>query len=142
MKLVSLLFFMGCLLIKPALSQAQDSEPSNYYLQSIYFAGGSYYITEDQQKEVRDFIGSVKQIENYQISVHGYTDNIGSKAYNQWLSAMRTQESIELLERFNIERSLIEIKQFGFYNPIYDNNSYLGRLKNRRVDIILWPIAL
>ena len=37
----------------------------------------------------------------------------------------------------NIPRDKILIKDFGELNPVYDNSTIEGKLKNRRVDIIL-----
>ena len=119
----------------------QEEKSSGYLIHSIYFGGGSYLIDNQQQKELLDFIRSIDNLEQYQISVHAHTDNIGSAEYNQWLSAMRSESVISLLESFSIDRDMVEIKRFGKYNPVYDNNSWLGRIKNRRVDIILWPIV-
>ena len=37
-----------------------------------------------------------------------------------------------------IKKEAIEIKDFGLFNPIYDNSTWEGRRMNRRVDVILW----
>jgi outer membrane protein OmpA-like peptidoglycan-associated protein len=131
---------IGSFLCAYSQDQSTKNDPG-YLIHSIYFGGGSYYIDEQQQKEVFEFIRSIPGLERYQISVHAHTDNIGSIEYNQWLAAMRSEAAILLLERYSVEREMIEIKRFGKYNPIYDNDTWIGRLKNRRVDIILWPIV-
>ena len=115
---------------------------ADYLIHSIYFGGGSYFIDEQQQKELLNFIKSIENIEHYDVSVHAHTDNIGSKAFNDWLSYQRSQAVVELLIQFSIERETINIKSFGKLNPVYDNDSWTGKLKNRRVDVILWPLAL
>lgn len=109
-------------------------------IKSIYFGGGSYYISEDQITELRIWIESFPNIDAYSITVHSHTDNIGSAEYNQMLSEMRSYMSIQELLELNIPRDRISIHDFGQFNPIYDNSSWNGRQMNRRVDIILWPI--
>ena len=109
-------------------------------IKSIYFGGGSYYIDPQQSGDLEKFIKSFSNIQNYTITVHSYTDNIGSDEFNQMLSEMRSYMSIQNLLKFKVPRDIITIHDFGEYNPIYDNSTLDGRLKNRRVDIILWPI--
>jgi outer membrane protein OmpA-like peptidoglycan-associated protein len=113
-------------------------EPS--MIKSIYFGGGSYYISQNQIQELKDFISSFPGIENYTITVHSYTDNIGSKEYNQMLSEMRSYMSVKELLQLQVPREIISINDFGEFNPVYDNATLEGRLRNRRVDIILWPL--
>jgi OOP family OmpA-OmpF porin len=120
---------------------AQD-EPPNYLLRSIYFGGGSYYIDSLQTEQLYQFIDSIPDIRRYIISIHSHTDNIGGAAYNQWLSQMRSQSAIETLVEKEIRREDITVKDFGPFNPVFDNSTPEGRMKNRRVDIIFWPITL
>jgi outer membrane protein OmpA-like peptidoglycan-associated protein len=120
-----------------ANAQSQDEEPQ--LIQSIYFGGGSYFIDGFQIQELEKFIKSVEGIQNYSITIHSHTDNIGSVEYNQRLSEFRSQAAIEELLKLSIALERMAIKDFGQFNPVYDNSSLEGRLRNRRVDIILWP---
>lgn len=118
----------------------QQLTPDPSMIKSIYFGGGSYYISDYQIIEIREWIESFPNIDGYSITVHSHTDNIGSAEYNQALSEMRSYMSIQELLELNILREKITIQDFGQFNPIYDNSTQNGRLMNRRVDIILWPI--
>jgi len=129
-----LLFFLN---VTHVISQEKE-----HLVISIYFGGGNYYIDELQIQEVKHFVQEIPNIQHYVITVHSHTDNIGGVVYNEWLSEMRSNAAIQILEDLFIERSMIERKEFGQFNPVYDNTTYLGRLKNRRVDIIFWPITL
>lgn len=111
-------------------------------MKSIYFGGGSYYIDEGQRQDLKEFIEGFKNIESYKITVHSHTDNIGGVEFNQMLSEMRSQMAIRELVQLQIDPATIEIHDFGEFNPIYDNSTFEGRLRNRRVDIILWPIEV
>jgi len=135
-----LITFFSILLL-PFLSYSQE-EDKGYLIRSIYFGGGSNYIDENQLNELYHFIDSIPNVETYSISIHSHTDNIGGKEYNEWLSGKRSEMVINKLIEKGIFQELIEQKDFGQLNPIYDNQTYLGRLKNRRVDIIFWPSSL
>ena len=120
---------------------AQEEEPS-YYIFSIYFGGGSYYIDSQQEQELYDWLQTIPGIENHEISVHSHTDDIGGKEYNAWLSQMRSESALRRLVNYGIDRGVISIEDFGELNPVYDNSTWEGKLKNRRVDVIIKPLAL
>ena len=112
-------------------------EPS--YIKSIYFGGGSYYVSKRQAENLQHFLDSIPNVHNYVITVHSHTDNVGGKEYNEWLSQMRSESVIEeMILNKKIKKEVIEIKDFGLFNPIYDNSTWEGRRKNRRVDVIFW----
>ena len=136
-------FFLICLLVFSfASSFAQDDQEDEKLIKSVFFGGGSYYIDADQVMEIKEFLESVENIESYQISIYSHTDNIGGVEYNQWLSGMRSQSTLEQLLRNDILYEKIHIESQGQKNPLYDNDSWMGRQGNRRVDIILWPIVM
>ena len=117
----------------PALAQEHE------IIRSIYFGGGSYFIDEPQRDAIGKFLDSLPYLENYQISISSHTDNIGGAEYNEWLSQMRSEAVIFQLIDKQIPREKILIKNNGQYNPYFDNDTYIGRLSNRRVDIVFTP---
>ncbi len=137
----SLLTVCAFLIISIPLS-AQEEPLQDYYIFSIYFGGGSYYVTPEQEQELYKWLDGIPGIENHQISVHSHTDDIGSKEYNAWLSQRRSEAAIDKLMNHGINPDRISIEDFGELNPVYDNNTWEGKLKNRRVDIIVKPLAL
>lgn len=126
-------------LVSSVLIAQSKGEP--VYIQSIYFGGGDYRIDESQKEELTRFLERIPNMEEYEISVHGHTDDIGGVEYNQWLSEMRSEMVVRQLELNNIPRETIGIKDFGELNPIYDNNTWEGKLKNRRADVVLKKIV-
>ncbi len=125
----------------PELALCQSSSDEPQYMKSIYFGGGSYYIDYKQVIELQEFLESIPQIETYYMTIHSYTDNIGGVEYNNWLSQMRSSTVVNQLILNQIESEMIEIKDFGLHNPVYDNSTWEGRIRNRRVDIILHPLV-
>ena len=128
-------------IILPFLGSAQE-EPQAYILKSIYFGGGSFYIDDEQFFELKHLVDSIPDLKDYTITVHSHTDNIGGAEYNEWLSEMRSRAAIESLLNLDFKMNQIEIRDFGQFNPVYDNSSWEGRLRNRRVDIIFWPVVM
>ena len=108
---------------------------------SIFFGGGSYYISEDQAAELYHWLDSIPNLlEKYDIHLISHTDPIGGKEYNEWLSKMRSSAVEELLIRKPIPENKISIKDWGLENAVYRNDTYNGMKLNRRVDVILYPI--
>lgn len=131
--LISFAIFFHCV----AFAQQQVDE----IRKSIFFGGGSYYITEDQAVELYHWLDSVPNLlEKYDIHLISHTDPIGGKEYNEWLSKMRSTAVQELLIRKPIPENKISIKDWGLENAVYRNDTYNGMRLNRRVDVILYPI--
>lgn len=134
------LFF--CLFIQFNALWSQNNQTDDDLIKlSIYFGGGSYFVDEAQSQLIDQFINKVENIETYEVVLFSHTDNIGGKEFNEWLSEMRSRAVLIELTNLGIPEELIEIKDFGLSNPLYKNNSTGGRMMNRRVDIILVPIA-
>ena len=116
---------------------AQDQAGQPQLIKSIFFGGGSYYIDAQQIAELEEWLLSIPNLDECEIEIHSHTDNIGSIEYNQFLSQMRSEAAIHQLERLNISRKRIMKQDFGELSPVYDNSQHIGRLHNRRVDIII-----
>ena len=110
-------------------------------VRSIYFGGGSAYISKQQAQELYDFVSNIKHLEYYEINIMSHTDNIGGREFNEYLSRMRSASVIDLLKAMDIPQEKIKFKDFAFDAPAYDNTTFEGRERNRRVDIQFKPIV-
>ncbi|MEQ8303835.1 MAG: OmpA family protein [Cyclobacteriaceae bacterium] len=109
---------------------------------SIYFGGGSYYVDEFQEEELSRWLDSIPNLlEKYQIQLTSHTDPYGGKRFNEWLSQMRSESVYQILLQKNIPEFIIHVKDWSYENAVYRNDSYYGRMLNRRVDVILHPIV-
>ena len=122
-------------------SNAQNENHPEYLIKSIYFGGGSHSIDSTQLQDLYHFIDSIPDVQFYSISIHSHTDNIGGIQYNEWLSEMRGGAVIYQLVFKELSPENIVIKDFGQFNPVYNNATFQGRIRNRRVDIIFWPMV-
>ncbi|QIG51089.1 OmpA family protein [Nordella sp. HKS 07] len=69
------------------------------------------------------------------LEVGGYTDNRGSREYNQALSERRAVAVANALAGFGIARERLTAIGYGEKNPVADNNTQAGRALNRRIEI-------
>ena len=133
--------FVGLILSMGNVLSGQEVDTATH-IKSIYFGGGNYYIDSQQEQELIEWLDGFERLEQYEIIIQSHTDNIGNVEYNNWLSEMRSNSVWIRLIDYQIASEAIEIKDFGEYLPTYSNDSHLGRLKNRRADVILKPVNL
>ena len=69
------------------------------------------------------------------INVQGYTDSIGTAAYNDRLSERRAGSVARYLENLGVRSGRIETVGYGESNPRASNSTPSGRQLNRRVEI-------
>jgi len=70
------------------------------------------------------------------VLVTGYTDSVGSDAYNLRLSERRANTVRDALVAEGIAADRITTKGMGKSNPVASNETAEGRARNRRVDIV------
>jgi outer membrane protein OmpA-like peptidoglycan-associated protein len=69
------------------------------------------------------------------IVAEGYTDDIGSEAYNQKLSVRRAKAVRDYLVGHGIAASRVTVEGFGESHPVASNATAEGRAQNRRVEL-------
>jgi len=72
---------------------------------------------------------------NTTISVQGYTDSIGTAAYNERLSERRASSVSNYLENLGVRSSRVRTIGYGESHPRASNATANGRQLNRRVEI-------
>jgi outer membrane protein OmpA-like peptidoglycan-associated protein len=70
------------------------------------------------------------------VTVEGYTDSVGSDAYNMKLSQRRADAVRDYLVSKGIASDRIRTEAFGETRPVASNDTAEGRAQNRRVEII------
>jgi outer membrane protein OmpA-like peptidoglycan-associated protein len=72
---------------------------------------------------------------NARAALSGYTDNVGTDAYNLKLSDRRWMSVRDYVVKKGVESGRVSGQGFGESKPIADNKTAEGRAKNRRVEI-------
>jgi outer membrane protein OmpA-like peptidoglycan-associated protein len=68
--------------------------------------------------------------------IEGYTDNTGGPRYNQSLGMRRADAVRVALLRRGIDSGRIAIRSHGEENPASSNKSRIGRMENRRAEVV------
>ena len=71
----------------------------------------------------------------YKIIVTGFTDSQGNEVFNEKLSEFRANTIKSYLVGRGLEASRIIVQGFGSQFPLASNNTFSGRMANRRVEI-------
>jgi outer membrane protein OmpA-like peptidoglycan-associated protein len=83
----------------------------------------------------------LKKYNRTNIMIAGFTDNTGSKAYNQVLSEKRAKSVGDFFVSQRINPNRVFMKGFGERYPAASNKTVQGRAANRRVVITLRPVG-
>ncbi|MFA4875617.1 MAG: OmpA family protein [bacterium] len=75
------------------------------------------------------------------VRVEGHTDWIGSDAYNQKLSEARANAVRNYLVQKGIEPDRLQAVGYGEQRPIADNNTVMGRARNRRTEFTVVDVG-
>ena len=82
-------------------------------------------------------VEALKENADVRVQVAGYTDSVGTDAYNQGLSERRANAVLEYLSTHGIDGSRLSAVGFGETNPVADSATDDGRAQNRRVELNL-----
>lgn len=114
-------------------------------LDRILFSSGKATLKESA-KESLDKVADILngKISNNMVYVEGHTDNdpiVRSGWRSNW--ELSTARATEVLHYFVDDRSLnpkrIAATGYGQFHPVASNNTESGKLKNRRVEIVISP---
>ena len=132
---------MCCAGFLATLSAQVKAKPTEHRI-SIFFGGGSYYVTPAEETRLREFLNDIPDIEIYQVEIQGHTDDIGPREYNQRLSEFRCEAVRRKLLAYPLPAEQLSVLPLGEDAPSFDNATWDGKLSNRRVDIILKRVLL
>ncbi|HEX5460321.1 MAG TPA: OmpA family protein [Steroidobacteraceae bacterium] len=105
-------------------------------LTGVYFTTGSAKVLDVSLPALQRFAALVAQHPDWQLTIEGHTDNIGSAEYNLDLSARRAQAVRQVLVgRLGVPAAKLEAKGYGLTRPVESNATDQGRAHNRRVEV-------
>ncbi|MFO1428614.1 MAG: OmpA family protein [Candidatus Competibacteraceae bacterium] len=100
----------------------------------IIFKSGKEIAT-DQKSKIVKLINLMQNNSNIKIKISGHSDNIGKFNTKIDISRGRAEVVKKFLTNSGIESNRIQIEVYADTKPIADNNTEVGRAKNRRVEI-------
>ena len=102
---------------------------------SVRFDFDKAYVKPEYRDVLNRIAGILMTLKGYTISVYGYTDDIGTQAYNLQLSQRRAEAVRDFLVQAGISPTIMTTKGFGKSDPRVPGNSEQARAANRRVEI-------
>ncbi len=121
--------------------QRQGDAIRMYAPEAITFDTGKAMIKSQFRPVLDQLAYNIQQYPNTIIRIEGHTDSTGSAALNQNLSEQRARSVGNYLVQHGVPYDRIETIGYGYSRPIADNTTVMGRGMNRRVEILLIPLA-
>lgn len=107
-------------------------------LRDIYYETNSYTLTQASKVIIALFVEFLKDNPTVKVEIQGHTDNIGNDDDNQRLSELRAKAVYDHVLSKGIPADRIRYKGYGESQPIADNNTAIGRAKNRRTVFLIY----
>ncbi len=116
---------VGCDISKKDLNIALD----------VKFLTGKSAINESSTAKVDKLANFLKANKDVRVEIQGHTDSSGARALNMSISERRARAvKAYLIVKHGISAERLEAKGYGPDMPVSSNDSYQGRLANRRVE--------
>jgi len=100
----------------------------------IHFSYNNARIKKSSYRLLNRFARIAKKCPKGKITIEGYTDSRGKKAYNRKLSRERAKAVKRYLVYKGIARKRLKTKGYGEAHPIATNRTKKGRRLNRRIE--------
>ena len=101
---------------------------------NVQFQQSSPIILEQSLSKLNKLARFLSENNELKIEISGHTSNEGDPEKNKTLSLERAKTVANYLIQKDINKARLTIKGYGSERPIADNNTILGKKKNRRVE--------
>ncbi|MBQ6063035.1 MAG: OmpA family protein [Prevotella sp.] len=111
---------------------------------NMLYRSGSYEINDRAEETLSKIAKIIMDYKDYDVLIEGNTDDVPIKRENirnNWdLSCLRASSVVQYLQnRYGVDPKRLTAGGRGEYNPIADNNTEVGKQRNRRTQIIITP---
>jgi outer membrane protein OmpA-like peptidoglycan-associated protein len=103
----------------------------------VHFAFDSAQLTAKGRAILDELIPGLKSNPDMKVTLAGHTCSLGSEVYNQGLSERRAQSVFDYLAANGIAAERMTVFGYGEMRPAFSNDTEEGRVKNRRVEVII-----
>ncbi len=119
-----------------ALKAKETSRGTVVTLGSVLFASGQADLKSDALQNLYSLVTFMRENPERSALIEGYTDNVGSDAFNFDLSQRRAEAVRDFLVKNGVGAERVTARGYGEASPIASNDSATGRQQNRRVEIV------
>ena len=111
---------------------------------NMLYKSGSYEINDRAAETLSKIAKIITDYKDYDVFIEGNTDNVPitrENIRNNWdLSCLRASSVVQYLQtHYGVNPKRLTAGGRGEYNPIANNNTELGKQRNRRTQIIITP---
>ena len=116
---------------------------------NMLYKSGSYEINDRAAETLSKIAKIIKDYKDYDVLIEGNTDNVPinttaesmKNIRNNWdLSCLRASSVVQALQnQYGVDPKLLTAGGRGEYNPLVANDTEVGKLRNRRTQIIITP---
>lgn len=103
----------------------------------ILFKTNSSTLNSESKAALQEFAAKMADMEETDITILGHTDNTGSDAVNEKLSAQRANSVSSYLQSLGIAKKRITSEGKSYSMPVASNDTAEGRQQNRRVEVYI-----
>jgi len=111
---------------------------------NMLYKSGSFEVSDKAAETLSKIAKIITDYKDYDVLIEGNTDNVpiakGAIRNNWDLSALRASSVVQVLQNtYRVDPKRLTAGGRGEFNPIADNNTEAGKIKNRRTQIIITP---
>jgi outer membrane protein OmpA-like peptidoglycan-associated protein len=106
-------------------------------MSDVLFDFNKYTLRPAAREKLAKISGIILSHPGLRLEVDGYTDSVGTDAYNMKLSEQRAGAVQTYLTGEGIANDNVSALGFGKDNPVASNDTAAGRQKNRRVELVV-----
>ena len=103
----------------------------------VLFDRGKKSMKPEAYTQLDKAIETLQTYPEYKVLIEGHTDISESKQNNVELSSSRAWNVYSYLVKKGIAKERLAVKGWGALKPIFPNTTRAGRMKNRRVEIVI-----
>lgn len=106
-------------------------------LGDVLFDTGRAVLKDGALRTVDQLVAFLKDNPERTLAIEGYTDSVGSEAYNRGLSMQRAEAVKTALTQRGVDAARVSVQGLGEASPVASNTTAEGRQRNRRVEIVI-----
>jgi len=103
----------------------------------ILFDFNKSSLKAEAKEQLDKFTAEMADMPHTNFTIYGHTDNVGTAAANEKVSAQRAGSVSSYLQKKGVSKDRIHAEGLSFNFPVADNNTEEGRAQNRRVEIYI-----
>jgi outer membrane protein OmpA-like peptidoglycan-associated protein len=121
-----------------AISVFKDARGTILSMSDILFETAKADLKPELKENLAEVAGILKTLLNESnVTVEGYTDNVGKAESNKKLSEQRAGAVMKYLIDRGVDKKRLKSVGYGASKFVADNNTEEGKAKNRRVELVI-----